>query len=167
MPATKEMRKASLPVLLAFVGLACGSLEAASAAAPFTGLAGNWSGDGSIALTKGTTERLKCDANYVVGADGEKVDLKLRCASDSYRFDLRISLVDTAGAVLGNWSEPTQNVEGGISGTASNGLIKVTARGQSFTAAVTVTTRGAAQSVQINAQSGELSRVAITLRRAR
>jgi hypothetical protein len=164
MSATKEMRKASLPLLLALLGLACGAPEAASAAAPFSGLAGTWTGDGSIALTKGTTERIKCDATYIVGTDGEKVDLTLRCASDSYHFDLHIGLVDTAGAVLGNWSEPTQNVEGGISGTASNGLIKVTARGQNFTAAVTVATHGAAQTVQISAQSGDLSRVAIALR---
>ena len=163
MTLTKAMRKALLPVVLVFLGA---GLSAVEAAAPFSGLAGTWSGDGSIALTKGTTERMRCDATYTVGGGGETVDLALRCASDSYHFDLRIGLADTAGAVLGAWREPTQNVEGGISGTASSDLIKVTARGQSFTAAVTVATRGKTQTVQIRAQSGDLSRVAITLHHA-
>jgi hypothetical protein len=138
----------------------------ADATAPFAGLSGTWSGDGSIVLTRGTTERLRCDATYGVGGGGESLDLKLRCASDSYHFDLRIGLTDTAGSVLGNWSEASQNVEGGISGTDSKGLIQVTARGQTFSAAVTVATRGAQQSVRIRAQSGELSQVNITLRHA-
>jgi hypothetical protein len=163
MPATRAMRKASLAFVLIFLGA---GLATAQAAAPFSGLAGKWSGDGSIALTKGTTERMRCDATYTVSGGGENVDLRLRCASDSYHFDLRISLADSAGAVLGNWSEPTQSVEGGISGTASHDLVTVTARGQDFSAAVTVATRGDTQKVQINAQSGELSRVAITLHRS-
>jgi len=94
------------------------------------------------------------------------MDLTLRCTSDSYHFDLRIGLADTAGTVLGNWSEASQNVEGGISGTDSKGLIQVTARGQTFSAAVTVATHGSQQSVRIRAKSGELSQVNITLRHA-
>lgn len=139
----------------------------AETTAPFAGLSGRWSGDGSIVLTKGTTERLRCDATYQDSAGGENLDMKLRCASDSYRFDLHVSLADTAGAVLGNWRETTQNVDGGISGTAAKGLIQVAVKGQTFAAAVTVSTRGAEQSVKIRAQSGELSQVSITLRKAR
>ncbi len=166
MHATRSMRKTSFPVLLAVLVVGLFAPVAAEAAAPFLGLAGAWTGDGSIVLTKGTTERMRCNATYIVGGGGEKVDLTLRCASDSYKFDLRIGLVDTAGSVLGNWSEPSQSIEGGISGTASEGLVQATARGQNFTAAVTVATRGNAQTVRINAQSGDLSHVAITLHRA-
>jgi hypothetical protein len=169
MRTTRSRLKAALPLLMALWGapmLTSGAVNA-EATAPFAGLSGRWLGDGSIVLTKGTTERLRCDATYKEGGGGESVDLKLRCASDSYRFDISISLVDTAGAVLGNWRESTENVDGGISGTASRGLIQVTARGQTFAAAVTVTTRGADQSVRIRAQSGELSQVSITLHKAR
>jgi hypothetical protein len=129
-------------------------------------LSGKWSGDGSIVLTDGTTERLRCDATYVESGGGDNLDQSLRCASDSYRFDLHISLVDSAGAILGNWSELSRSVQGGISGHDSKGLIQVTARGSSFTAAVTVATHGNEQSVKIRAQSGDLSQVTITLRRS-
>ena len=146
-------------VLLPHIERAC-----AQAAQPFDGLSGKWAGDGSIALTNGTTERLRCDATYAVSGGGENLDQTLRCASDSYKFDLRIALSDKDGAVLGNWNEVSKNVSGGISGRDSKGLIQVTARGQTFTAAVTVATHGSEQSVKIRAQSGDLSQVTITLR---
>ena len=85
--------------------------EANAEATAFAGLSGKWSGDGSIVLTKGATERMRCAATYVVGGSGDNLNLKLRCASDSCNFDLRIDLVDTGGSVLGNWSEAAQNVE--------------------------------------------------------
>ena len=159
--------KDSIPFILALLGAGLcipGIGQAgAPAAAPFAGLAGKWSGDGSIALTNGTTERLRCDADYVVSGGGDNLDSTLRCASDSYKFDLHISLVDNAGAVLGNWNEVSKNVQGGISGHDSKGLIEVNVRGQAFAAAVTVATTGTLQSVKIHAQSGDLSQVRITL----
>jgi len=156
---------------LALLGAACflPPVEAAHAqsAAPFAGLSGKWSGDGSIVLTSGATERLRCDATYTVSGGGDNLDLSLQCASDSYNFDLRIALADKGGQVLGSWNEVTKSIEGGISGQDSKGLIQVMVRGQDFTAAVVVKTHEAAQSVSIRAQSGELSQVAITLHRAR
>jgi len=170
MPLKTSKLQTRSPLLSALLcaGLFIANVDVANAdaTAPFAGLSGTWSGDGSILLTKGTTERLRCDATYIVSGSGENLDLKLRCASDSYHIDLRVGLTDTTGTVLGSWSEASQTVEGGISGTDSKGLIQVTARGQTFSAAVTVATRGAQQSVRIRAQSGELSQVNITLRHA-
>jgi hypothetical protein len=169
MPQTKSKPTSTRPLVLALLGaslLMTGAENAnAQAETPFAGLAGKWSGDGSIALTNGTTERLRCNADYVVSGGGDNLDSKLRCASDSYNFDLRFSLVNTSGTVLGNWNEVTKNVQGGISGRDSNGLIQVNVRGQAFAAAVTVVTRKTEQSVKIRAESGDLSQVTITLRR--
>jgi len=171
MPLTTPKLKRTVPFLFALplAALFAPDLNSAQAqaASAFSGLAGAWSGEGTIALTKGSTEHLRCNANYAERGGGESVDLKLLCASASYHFDLRISLVATAGAVLGSWNEPSQKIEGGIAGTVSRGLINVTAKGQAFNAAVTVATRGAEQSVKIHADSGDLAQVAITLRRAR
>jgi hypothetical protein len=167
MPQTKSKLKDSVPFVLALLGAGLfipGIGEAdAPAVTPFAGLAGKWSGDGSIALTNGTTERLRCNADYVVSGGGDDLDSTLRCPSDSYNFDLRISLVDNAGAVLENWNEIGKNVQGGISGRDSKGLIQVNVQGQAFAAAVTVATAGTVQSVKIHAQSGDLSQVRITL----
>ena len=167
----KAKLKATVPfiVMLLGAGLFMPQFDGAQAQTmrPFAGLSGKWTGDGSIALSSGTTERLRCDATYVESGGGDNLDQSLRCASDSYNFDLHISLVDSAGAILGNWSELSRNIQGGISGHDSKGLIQVTARGPSFTAAVTVATHGTEQSVKIRAPSGDLSQVTITLHRAR
>ena len=33
---------------------------------PFAGFAGSWSGNGTVALSNGTTERIRCKAEYKV-----------------------------------------------------------------------------------------------------
>jgi len=171
MPQAKSKLKGTAPFILALLaaGLFMPQIDEAHAQTirPFAGLSGKWSGDGSIVLSNGSTERLRCDATYVESGGGDNLDQTLRCASDSYNFDLQISLVDNAGSILGNWSELSRSVQGGISGHDSKGLIQVTARGPNFTAAVTVATRGSEQSVKIRAQSGDLSQVTITLHHVR
>ena len=55
---------------------------------PFAGMAGNWSGGGTVTLDDGSTERIRCRATYAVGAGGNGLNQTLTCASDSYKFDL-------------------------------------------------------------------------------
>ena len=37
---------------------------------PFTGFNGSWSGNGTVALSDGTTERIRCKASYNVNGTG-------------------------------------------------------------------------------------------------
>jgi len=55
---------------------------------PFAGLNGSWSGSGTVSLADGSKERIRCRANYTVDATGSGLRQSLRCASDSYKFDL-------------------------------------------------------------------------------
>ncbi|MGD1038559.1 MAG: hypothetical protein ABR878_15585 [Roseiarcus sp.] len=139
----------------------------AQSAGPFAGLSGSWTGGGSIRLSSGAVERLTCRANYVPGGGGDTLEQNLRCASQSYNFKLQIDLANNGGAILGSWNELTRRVQGGISGHGSKGLIQATVRGQAFSADVTVVTRGAQQSVNIRAPSGDLAMVSIDLHRGR
>jgi len=50
---------------------------------PFLGLSGHWSGAGTVTMTDGATERIRCKAAYAVNATGKAVQQTLRCASDS------------------------------------------------------------------------------------
>ena len=61
---------------------------AAAQSPPFAGLAGSWAGSGSISLSDGSKERLRCKATYQVSDGERRLQQSLRCASDSYRFDL-------------------------------------------------------------------------------
>src|SRR5436309_15320339 len=55
---------------------------------PFAGFDVTWSGNGTVALSDGTTERIRCKADYNVNGNGLGLKQNLNCASDSYRFHL-------------------------------------------------------------------------------
>lgn len=139
----------------------------AIAAGPFDGMAGAWAGSGSIRLSSGATERLRCQASYAVASEGHTLRQSLRCASDSYNFDLRTNLASNGGVVSGNWTETSHGVQGEVSGRESGGKIGARVTGPNFSAAVSVVTRGAQQSVSIRSPSGELAAVSIVLRHGR
>jgi hypothetical protein len=159
----QALRAGTLAVLL------CALASAGSAqrgpAGPFAGLGGSWSGSGSLRLQDGGTERVRCRATYAVGEGGVALHQNLRCASDSYRFDLNSNVTYQGGAISGSWSETTRNVQGGVSGRASAGQIDARVDGPGFAANLALTTRGDRQNVSIASAGTELSSVAITLTR--
>src|SRR3954452_276462 len=79
---------------------------------PFTGMAGNWSGGGTVTLDDGSTERIRCRASYAVGAGGNGLNQNLLCASDSYKFDLRSNVIAEGGSLSGTWSESSRGING-------------------------------------------------------
>src|SRR3954468_16084459 len=83
---------------------------------PFAGMAGVWSGGGTVTLDDGSTERIRCRATYAVGAGGNGLNQSLTCASDAYKFNLASNLVAEGAAISGTWSESTRNVGGSIAG---------------------------------------------------
>ncbi len=159
------MRKSAffiLPVLLVASGVAF-----AQGAAPFTRLAGQWSGSGTIDLADGKQEPIKCRAAYDV-PKGENLQLDIRCASDSYNFELRASANYSGGSISGVWSEATRNAAGTLSGKADGDRFEVQANGQSFTAGLTLVTRGDSQAVSIKSRDPQASvkGASITLKRS-
>jgi hypothetical protein len=120
---------------------------------PFTGLAGVWSGGGTVTLDDGSTERIRCRATYAVGGGGTGLNQSLTCASDSYRFNLSSNVVSSGGALSGTWSESSRGVSGSLEGRGSNGNFQVVASAPGFTANITLRTSGNKQSVVIRAES--------------
>jgi hypothetical protein len=90
---------------------------------PFLGLSGHWSGAGTVAMTNGVTERIRCKATYAVNATGKAVQQTLRCASDSYRVEISSTVISEGGSLSGSWAEATRGVSGNISGRASGAEI--------------------------------------------
>jgi hypothetical protein len=120
---------------------------------PFAGMAGNWSGGGSVALDDGSSERIRCRASYAVGAGGNGLNLSLTCASDSYRFNLTANVISEGGTLSGTWSEGSRNVNGNLEGRGANGNVQVVASAPGFTANITLRTTGNKQSVVMKAES--------------
>jgi hypothetical protein len=120
---------------------------------PFAGLAGVWSGGGTVTLDDGSSERIRCRATYAVGNGGNGLNQSLTCASDSYRFNLASNVVSSGGSLSGTWSESSRNISGRLEGSGSNGNFQVVASAPGFTANISLTTRGNRQSVVIRAES--------------
>ncbi|HVV60657.1 MAG TPA: hypothetical protein VHD14_02760 [Pseudolabrys sp.] len=140
-----------------------GTQNAARAAGPFQNLAGQWSGNGTIELTKGQREPIRCRANYDVLSEQRSLQLNIRCASASYNFDLLGSANYAAGAVNGTWSESTRNAAGTLAGEARGERIQVQAKGVSFSASLTLLTHGDRQSVIIKSQQPDASVMGATI----
>jgi len=148
--------------------LAClylpGSAQAAMPS-PFAAMAGSWSGGGVLSTTDGAQERLRCRATYDVTETGAELRLNLRCASESYNFDLASEVQYQGGAISGSWSEASRNASGTVSGRAAGDRIEVAARGDSFSANLSLTTRGGQQTVSIRPQGTNISAVSLALNR--
>src|ERR1700736_2157063 len=115
---------------------------------PFAGLHGAWSGNGTISLSDGSTERIRCKADYKVNGTGMGLKQNLRCASDSYKFELSSDVTCQGDHVSGNWSEASRNIFGNLQGTAGHGQIDVLVEAVGFAANLILRTNGTKQSVQ-------------------
>ena len=130
---------------------------------PFANLAGAWSGTGQILVADGGSERIRCRATYTV--EGSAVSQVLRCASDSYRFDLTTNVTASGNNLSGNWSETSRNVNGTLGGKISGGDINALVEANGFAASLTMKTSGNKQTIAIRSQNTDLRGVDITLTR--
>ena len=138
---------------------------AAAAVSPFRAMAGSWSGGGTLSMANGEQQRLRCRASYDVAGRGDELSLELRCASDAYNFDLTSNVAYRSGEISGQWSEATRNASGTIEGRANGDHIEAAARGQNFSANLSLTTRGGRQTVSIHPQGGDVRAVSLALDR--
>ena len=139
--------------------------QAAAAAGPFANLNGRWSGGGTIAMATGAKERIRCKATYAADGTGNNLTQSLKCASDSYKFEVQSSLTVAGSVLTGSWTETTQNVNGALSGKVDGGKINGSVSGIGFSAKIDVNTRGDTQSVSIAPDGTDVKLVAIQLRR--
>lgn len=139
-------------------------VDSASAdAGIFATLSGNWSGAGTISTSTGSQERIRCRATYDVDSTGNQLRQQLRCASDSFKFEVNCNIVYADGAVTGTWSELTRNAVGQLTGLAGPGRISGGVAGSLFSAKVAVITNSGKQSVSIEPMGSDVTKVFITM----
>jgi hypothetical protein len=129
---------------------------------PFANYAGNWSGNGTITIAEGGTERIRCRGTYTVDGSGNNLHQVLRCASDSYKFELTSDIAARGSNITGSWSEASRGVNGTVEGSISNGQVTALVQTNGYAASFNVSTRGNRQSVNISSK-GELRGVTISL----
>jgi hypothetical protein len=153
------------PVLaVLFALLASPSMAQKPEGGPFASLPGTWAGTGTIALSSGTKERIRCRATYRLESEAS-LRLELSCNSDSYKFELQSHITHSDRAITGSWNEATRGVGGTITGSATGTQIRARAEGQTFTAILAMNTRGNRQSVSIQSPGSEMSEITIELTR--
>lgn len=148
--------------LAVVLGLHASSAQSGS---PLSLMAGSWTGGGTVTLSDGNRERLRCRSTYSPDAAGANMQLSLICASDSYKFELASQVQYNDGRISGNWNETSRNAAGQISGTATGGQITARVDGQTFAAFVSISTRGDRQSVSIRSPGSTMQEVSITMNR--
>jgi hypothetical protein len=159
-------RQAFVSAAIGMLGVGALAGEApAAAGGPFAGLAGAWSVNGTVTYASGTKERLRCKVKYDQ-TNEDSISQALRCASDSYKFEINAYYKHSGGALSGHWDEFTLQISGSISGTASAGRIAGDLRGPGFTAAVLVDTHGNEQTVTISAADQEIRQVSVAVRKS-
>jgi hypothetical protein len=152
---------------LATTGLFCllgMTVTAAPAAGPFDGLEGLWGGNGTVTYASGAQERLRCRVQYVLAA-GDSLSQALRCASDSYNFQINALYVHQNGSVTGVWDEKYLEISGTLTGRAREGFISGNLHGPGFLADYEVSTSGNSQTVKIAAEGQEIEQVSVEVRK--
>jgi hypothetical protein len=127
--------------------------------------AGSWVGTGTISTINGS-ERIRCRVNYSL-AGPNSLHQDLRCASDSYNFQVSSNIVDQGGAISGTWTEVTRGVSGNVSGRMGGGAIEVAVSGPSFSAGLSISMSGNRQSVSIRPSGGDIRNVSVSLMKSR
>lgn len=138
---------------------------AQSVSGPFSAMAGSWSGGGTVKMADGDTESLRCRATYNVGGAGSDLQLSIKCASQSYSFELGSNVAYQGGRISGTWTEASRNAGGSISGRATGDHIEAAATGQNFSANLSLSTKGNRQTVSIRSQGADIAGVSLALSR--
>lgn len=150
-------------------GLCADPQPASAASGPFAQFPGSWSGNGTIRQTNESTERIRCTASYRLrGSTQHDIDLQLRCASDSYNFDLSGQFqADESNQVSGRWTEHSRNIGGTAIGRAHGDRLEIHVESSAFSADLVMVTRNRRQAVTIDSQGGgQIVKASITLRRS-
>lgn len=131
-------------------------LPTAAATGPFANFSGSWSGTGTVRTGGNAPERIRCVANYRQrGSSQHEVDLQLRCASDSYNFDLAGQFTaDDRDEITGQWTERSRNTGGTAIGRANGERLDVHVESGGFAADLVLVTRNRRQSITIDSHGG-------------
>ena len=141
-----------------------GSTSAAPRAPLFEKIAGTWTGAGTVQVTGGQPERIRCRADYSPSGPTQ-LHLALRCASDAFNLQIESDITQQGDRITGRFTETSVGASGTVSGTANADQLRVAVSGTGVSAQLTLLVRGETQGVTIAAQGSVAASAAVTLRR--
>jgi len=164
---SRAFARIAIPACVLIAAIAISPLPTFAADGPFAEFSGAWSGAGTLKPEKGAAERIRCNANYRQGSAPNEINLQLRCASDSYNFDLTGEFaVDGQNQVNGRWTERTRSVGGTAVGNTSGDRLQLHVESAGFAAELVMITKNKRQSVTIDSHgAGQVVKASISLNR--
>ena len=157
-----------LPLVLAFLAMPQVSpsigTNSSAQAATVGALGGSWRGGGRLNLKGGKSERLRCRAYYTPRNQGAKLGMAIRCASPSYKIEIRSKLDINGKRVNGSWEERNFNATGSLSGTSRPGRLALSING-AVKAGLFLTYSGSRQNVRLTGSFGSFRSLLLTLRK--
>ena len=164
----RVLARTAIPACALVAAIAMPPLPASAADGPFAEFPGSWSGGGTLKPENGAAERIRCNANYRQGSAPNEISLQLRCASDSYNFDLSGEFaVDGQNQVNGRWTERTRSVGGTAVGNMSRDRLQLHVESAGFSAELVMVTKNKHQSVIIDSHgAGQVVKASISLNRS-
>ena len=128
---------------------------------PLGDLNGFWSGTGSVMLSGGNTERVKCQVFYKT-TDGS-IRQTMRCASSDYTINSLAELRVRGNQVTGSWEEKTYSAKGDVTGRYNGENFALSINGATFTASLNVSLSNCKQNISIVPKGLDITRVTINL----
>jgi hypothetical protein len=153
--------KTLVGLVAAIVAIVTGAWLAA--ADPLGDLNGFWSGSGSVQLTGGSTERVKCQVFYKSGEGSTQIRQTMRCASTDYTINSLAELRVRGNQVTGSWEERTYSAKGEVTGRYSSDGLVLSIQGANFSAAMNVSLSSCKQNISITPRGLDVTRVTIVL----
>jgi hypothetical protein len=152
-----------LRIAVSAFGLLCLGALPSFAETPFANMSGKWAGSGRITMSDGSSEPIKCRATYTAGKGGVTLGQTLRCASDSYKFNVTSNVSADGNALSGQWTETTYNLVGTFTGTVKGNKIEGKVRGSGLMVGVALVSTGNKQEGRFLSQGTEMREVRISL----
>ena len=164
------MRDSSVPYFgqlfwLAFLAIGHAAVPSLAQAQNVQSLLGTWSGRGKVTLKAGNRESIKCNAYNK--RDGNELSLVVRCASPSYKIEIRSKLIKRGAVLTGHWEERTYNATGTASGMISAKSVELGISGGGFRGRMDVAYTRSHQTIKITTEGIDLKSVEINLVRTR
>lgn len=154
--------------VLALSGLLMVPAGTSSAASEgvFADFGGNWRGRGTVSLTDGSHEAIRCRAAYGIRSDGDALSVDVNCASDSYRVHIVANVVAQGTSFSGTWQETTRQVGGNVTGSIpAAGEMQASFQAMGGGLQIGARANGRRQAVTIQSQGSDIQGVSITLKR--
>lgn len=150
-------------VAAAGFGLLITTVVRSASAGPIEEMAGYWTGTGSVTLSSGKAERVKCAVTYKVENGSGQIRQTMRCASADYSINATTELRVKGSQVSGSWEEKTYSAVGQVTGRYTGNAFVLSIQGASFTATLNVTLANCKQTINITPQGLEVNRISIGL----